>query len=185
MYSDAIERALEVCLCAHSGQFRRGSPETPYSIHPISLALLACQLGESEVVVQAALLHDVVEDCDDWEPDRIESEFGSEVAGIVAELTEDKSKTWEQRKQAGIDKVAAYSQQAVRVKSLDKLHNLSRLADQLEAAPDVASVWAMFRGGRDRTLAMSRALVEQLAGRARPEVAEALRGALARVEAAA
>ena len=147
--------------------------------------MLACQLGESDVVIQAALLHDVVEDCDGWDPARMATEFGAEVADIVAELTEDKTKTWDERKQAGIDKIPGLSEPAVRVKSLDKLHNLSRLADQLEQASDRPAVWGLFTGGRERTLRMSRRLVEQLVKRARPEVAAALGAALARVEAAA
>lgn len=168
---------------AHAGQVRRGSPETPYAVHPLSLAFLATRLGEPDPVVIAALLHDVVEDCDGWSEGRIADDFGPEVASIVCELTEDKTKSWDERKQAGVDKVPAYSEFAARVKSLDKLHNLTRLADQLEASSDPAEVWKMFRGGRDKTLAMSGQLVERLAGRARPDVAEALRRALKRVEA--
>ena len=183
VFSGRVEAALRVCLCAHADQVRRGSPDTPYAVHPIQIALLAARLGEEDDVLIAALLHDVPEDCDGWDVSRIEAEFGARVAGIVDELSEDKSRTWEERKRDGIERVAGFSPEALRVKVLDKLHNLSSLADQLEAASDRGEVWKLFRGGRERTLEMSRELVEQLSERIDAAHAHALRSALERVAA--
>jgi len=49
------------------------------------------------LTLQAALLHDTVEDTDTT-MDEIEAEFGAEVAGIVAEVTDDKSLPKQERK---------------------------------------------------------------------------------------
>src|SRR5262245_12532261 len=99
MYSEGLEHALRAAEAAHRGQMRKGS-DVPYVTHPIHCSILLARLGYSDAVLQAALLHDVVEDCDGWTIARVEREFGPDVASIVAELTEDKTKSWEERKRA-------------------------------------------------------------------------------------
>jgi (p)ppGpp synthase/HD superfamily hydrolase len=166
MFSAGVERAIHVSLAAHAGQTRKGAADTPYVVHPIHVALLLARHGADEETVQAGLLHDVVEDCPGWPMTRIEREFGPRVAAIVADLTEDKSKSWEERKRWAVEHVAHMSPEAAAVKAADKLHNLSSLLAELRAAPDHAQVWAKFKGGRDRTLQMSAELVDALRGRA-------------------
>lgn len=181
-YSAEIERALLVCMDAHSGQFRKGGDGVAYAVHPIHMAMILSSVGASDTVVQAALLHDVVEDCEEWTPERLEAEFGSAVASIVADLTEDKSMTWEERKRAAIDHINHMQDDSVLVKAADKLHNLESLAAQLEVAEKPGKVWSLFNGGRERTLAMDRELVMTLQGRAPALLAEQLGAAFARVE---
>jgi (p)ppGpp synthase/HD superfamily hydrolase len=183
VFDAGIEQALRVSESAHRGQVRKGV-DAPYVLHPIHVAMLLARLGVDPHLIQAALLHDVVEDCAHagWNIDRVAREFGSTVAGIVADLSEDKSKTWEQRKLAGIEHVAHMSADARTVKAADKLHNLRTLAADLEAASDVSQVWAHFKGGRERTLELSRALVEALAPRVDPRLGGALRAAMEAVE---
>lgn len=183
VFDSGIERALRASEAAHRGQVRKAS-DAPYVLHPIHVAIELARLGVDPHLIQAALLHDVVEDCAHagWDHERVAREFGPAVAGIVADLSEDKSKTWEQRKLAGIEHVARMSADACTVKAADKLHNLSTLAADLEGTSDVAQVWARFKGGRERTLQLSRALVEALAPRVDPRLGEALRAAMDAVE---
>jgi hypothetical protein len=68
------------------------------------------------------------------------------------------------------------------VKAADKLHNLRTLAAELEAARDRSRVWSRFNAGRERTLTMSRELVDALAPRVEPRLRKALRAAMAEVE---
>lgn len=178
MFSNDIDRALTVASVAHTGQFRKNSDGVPYIIHPVHVALMLARLGLDEVCIQAGILHDVVEDCDGWTIERVEIEFGIEVSVVVGELSEDKSLTWEERKRAGVDHVAHMHERSVAVKSADKLHNLSSLVRDLQAAPDPAAIWSKFNGGRERTLAMSTELVEALASRAEPRMATALRAVI-------
>ncbi|MBL8861220.1 MAG: bifunctional (p)ppGpp synthetase/guanosine-3',5'-bis(diphosphate) 3'-pyrophosphohydrolase [Planctomycetes bacterium] len=178
MFDPATERAICASLDAHRGQMRKGGEGTPYAAHPVHVALILARLGAAPRVLQAALLHDAAEDSPDWPLERIAREFGAEVAGVVAELTEDKSRTWEERKQAQLVSAPRLSRDALLVKAADKLHNLRTLAADLREARDPAAVWARFRGGRERTLALSRALVEALAARCDPRLAAELRGAL-------
>jgi (p)ppGpp synthase/HD superfamily hydrolase len=181
MYSEGVERALRAAEAAHRGQVRKGS-DVPYVTHPIHCAIMLARLGYPETVLQAALLHDVVEDCDGWTIARVEREFGGNVASIVAELTEDKTKSWEQRKRAQVEHAASMSAEALAVKAADKLHNLRTLRADLDAARDPREVWQRFTAGRDRTLAMSRALVDALAPRVEPRLARELEEALSSLE---
>lgn len=177
MFSHGIERAIEVALEAHAGQRRRGGREGPYAVHPIHAAIMLARLGLCELSIQAALLHDVVEDCPDWTLARLEELFGEAVATVVAELTEDKRLGWEERKRSGIARVASMSAEARAVKAADKLHNLATLVHDLGCARDPDEVWARFRGGRRRTVAVSAELVSTLA----PHVPEPLGQALVAV----
>lgn len=176
-----MERAIGVAIAAHEGQTRKGQPDEPYVVHPIHVALMLAAHGEDEATIQAALLHDVVEDSPNWMVEDLEREFGPRVASIVAELTEDKSKSWAERKQAGIDDVAGYSPEAATIKAADKLHNLESMGRALAAAGDADTFWRPFHGGRERTLEMSGRLVEALATRVAPKLGRALRSAYQRL----
>lgn len=185
MFDPDTERAIRATLTAHAGQRRKSDDGTPYVAHPFHVALILARLGFPPRILQAALLHDVVEDCDGWTIARVEREFGAAVASVVAELTEDKSRTWDERKRAQIVDAPRLSRDALAVKSADKLHNLRTLAEDLERATDVDTVWAKFRAGRERTLSMSRELTDVLAARCDVRIAVALREAMRAVEVAA
>lgn len=182
MFSPAVERALRVALAAHDGQMRKGHEPVPYVAHPFHVALILAQLGFDDTVIQAGLLHDVVEDCQGWTLERVEEEFSHDVRAIVEQLTEDKSKSWEDRKRHGVDHVEHMSAPALSVKAADKLHNLSCLIDDLKRAPDPREVWSRFKGGRKRTLEMSSELVGALERRVDPRLARALRVAMRELE---
>ena len=82
----ALRRALAFARARHGDQFRRGS-ETPYWVHLVRVAMELSRWGEqSPVLLQAALLHDTVEDTVTT-IDEIRVGFGPEVADIVDWLT--------------------------------------------------------------------------------------------------
>lgn len=178
MFSTSIERALRAAIEAHDGQVRKGLTPAPYIVHPLHVALMLARWNQDESVILAGLMHDVVEDCEAWTLERLGDEFGAHVAGIVDELTEDKSRSWEERKQAGIARVPSLSPQAATVKACDVIHNLAALLNELRAHPEqAAETWSGFKGGRERTLELSGALVEALSQRVEPKVARTLRNA--------
>jgi len=177
IYGDGLERAIHAAIAAHDGQYRKNGDGVPYVVHPLQVALYLAHAGCEEAAVTAGVLHDVVEDCDDWTLVRVEVEFGVDVAAIVDDLTEDKSLSWTERKQWAVDHVPTMRADAVAVKAADKLHNLSSLRASLRDASDPDEVWKHFKGGRERTLVMARALVDALCERA----PLALAGPLARV----
>jgi RelA/SpoT family (p)ppGpp synthetase len=77
-------KALELSLEAHKGQVRKSGE--PYIVHPILVAAITAKISNDEMMVQAALLHDVVEDTNCTIED-LESEFGYDVAHMVEGLT--------------------------------------------------------------------------------------------------
>ena len=82
------------------------------------------------VAIQAALLHDTVEDTDTT-IEEIITEFGNDVARVVQEVTDDRSLPKGQRKQMQVDTVAGKSDRAKLVKLADKLYNLRDLTKDL------------------------------------------------------
>ncbi|NWX80611.1 MESH1 pyrophosphohydrolase, partial [Alca torda] len=98
---------------------------TPFINHPIGVAkILAQEAGVTDtVVLQAALLHDTVEDTDTTFSE-IEERFGAEVRRVVEEVTDDKALPKMERKRLQIERAAGSSPRAKLVKLADKLHNL-------------------------------------------------------------
>ncbi len=181
-FSVEVERALQVCLEAHHGQSRKGSEGAPYAVHPLHMALILSSIGARATLIQGALLHDVVEDCAEWSAERLRADFGDEVADIVADLTEDKSKSWEERKSWALEHIPQMTEDSVTVKIADKLHNLESLAESLRQASCTSLVWANFKGGRERTLEKDATLVSALALRVGGPLADQLRAAFAEVQ---
>ena len=81
-----IRSAFDVAIDAHKDQ-RRKSGEA-YIFHPIAVAkIVAQEIGLDATSIAAALLHDVVEDSEDYSISDIEGMFGETVAKIVNGLT--------------------------------------------------------------------------------------------------
>jgi GTP pyrophosphokinase len=79
-----VEDALEYARERHQGQTRRSGE--PYIEHPVSAATYLADLLLDGTTIAAALLHDVVEDCD-VTIDEIRERFGDEVARLVDGVT--------------------------------------------------------------------------------------------------
>ncbi len=82
--SESTLKALEIAIKAHVGQFRKSGE--PYIIHPILVASITAFISGDETMVQAALLHDVIEDTL-LEKSDIEKDFSSDVVHLVEGLT--------------------------------------------------------------------------------------------------
>jgi len=77
-------KALDLSLTAHDGQTRKSGE--PYIVHPILVAAITAKISNDETMVQAALLHDVVEDTS-FTIEDLEVAFGDDVAHMVEGLT--------------------------------------------------------------------------------------------------
>ncbi len=78
--TDFITKAFNFATDLHKDQRRKDG--SLYISHPVEVALILAQLGFDENVVGAALLHDVVEDCD-CTLETIKQEFNNKVAEMV------------------------------------------------------------------------------------------------------
>lgn len=130
--SDALVRVLDALTFAadkHRGQRRKGASAPPYVNHVIEVAhLLARAAGETDVVTLcAAVLHDTVEDTDAT-VEQLAARFGDEVAGVVGEVTDDKSLPKAERKELQVVHAPHSSARARRIKLADKISNIRELA---------------------------------------------------------
>jgi GTP diphosphokinase / guanosine-3',5'-bis(diphosphate) 3'-diphosphatase len=127
--SQKLIRAIRFAADAHRNQRRKDREASPYINHPIELAnILANEAGLTDIVLlQAAVLHDVVEDCD-VSLEELRAKFGDEVSAVVAEVTDDKSLLKADRKQAQIDKAPHKTLRAANLKLADKIANLRDIA---------------------------------------------------------
>jgi guanosine-3',5'-bis(diphosphate) 3'-pyrophosphohydrolase len=109
----------------HRDQRRKGAEASPYINHPIAVAnVLANEADITDpVILAAALLHDTIEDTDTTEHELI-AEFGSEIAAIVLEVTDDKSLPKQERKRLQVAHAATLSEKAKLVKLADKICNV-------------------------------------------------------------
>ncbi len=115
-----VMKAADFAARKHTNQRRKGEDAEPYLNHLIEVANLAAEAsdGRAEVVV-AALLHDVVED-QGVAIDEVAALFGSAVASIVAEVTDDKSLAKQVRKDKQVSGAHHKSNDASIIKLADK-----------------------------------------------------------------
>lgn len=126
LLAPAQERIKQAYLFArdkHHGQFRKSGE--PYIVHPLIVALYVAQFYLDETSIIAAILHDVVEDCN-VPAETIEQCFGKDVRHLVAGVTH----------LAGVNQLedianfltsAASDVRVVLIKLFDRLHNMQTL----------------------------------------------------------
>ena len=124
-------RADQFAEAAHAGQYRKGvpgAPKVPYIEHPRAVArILHDEAGVTDLVtLQAALLHDTIEDCG-VSHENLVAEFGHDVADAVAELTNDPTVPRSGKTAMQVDKARKMSARAAAVKVADKTANLRDL----------------------------------------------------------
>jgi (p)ppGpp synthase/HD superfamily hydrolase len=123
-----VRRILEAARFAadkHAAQKRKGLLAEPYINHLLEVAQLiasASDVLDTDLVI-AGLLHDILEDtC--VTAAALEARFGSGVAALVAEVTDDKSLTRQARKALQVQNAPRKSARAQVIKLADKIANL-------------------------------------------------------------
>jgi (p)ppGpp synthase/HD superfamily hydrolase len=139
-----IKKAAMFADEKHAGQKRKFSGE-PYIVHPLAVADLVEAAGASEAVIAAALLHDVIEDCgsspEEMEKE-LEAEFGSEITGLVVEVSNRfrsaSGRPRAERKANEAARLATVSANAQTIKVADIINNASNVA---ERSPEFAALY--------------------------------------------
>src|SRR5438128_11160237 len=87
-----VIRAFEFAPKKHRMQRRKDTDASPYINHPIALMHVLCIDGAitDPTILAAAALHDTIEDTETT-GEELEREFGSAIASVVTEMTDDKS----------------------------------------------------------------------------------------------
>ena len=121
----ALLRAIDFAAHKHRDQRRKGREAAPYINHPIGVADTIARVGRVTdlVTLIAAVLHDTVEDTDTSFAE-IEREFGPEVRGVVAEVTDDKTLPKGERKRLQVVNAPGASRKAKLVRLADKIMNV-------------------------------------------------------------
>ena len=125
-----VSRAYQFGARAHEGQ-RRISGE-PYISHPLAVASILADLHMDHHTVEAALLHDVIEDTPTLK-EELATRFGPEVAQLVdgvSKLTQIKFTSREQAQAENFRKMVLAMVEDIRVilvKLADRLHNMRTL----------------------------------------------------------
>jgi GTP diphosphokinase / guanosine-3',5'-bis(diphosphate) 3'-diphosphatase len=124
MFNVFIE-SLKYASERHASQRRKGCDQVPYINHLIKVAEILYTIGnETDLeLLSAALLHDILEDTPTSETE-LREKFGDRIAGLVAEVTDDMSLTYEDRKRFQIKKSLTISEDAKKIKIADKISNI-------------------------------------------------------------
>ena len=99
-----LEKAIHFATSKHAGQLRKGT-KVPYIVHPLETMNILRSMNADTNLLIAGLLHDTVEDTD-TSIEEIKEVFGTDVAALVGGHSEDKSKTWVERKTYAIKELA-------------------------------------------------------------------------------
>ncbi len=117
-----IHNAIIFATMKHKEQKRKGT-DIPYIVHPMEVMQILTSMNCENDVIIAGILHDTLEDTDTSAVE-IKNNFGDKVLKIVQTESEDKSKTWKERKQHTIDCLKTESKETKLVCLADKLSNL-------------------------------------------------------------
>jgi (p)ppGpp synthase/HD superfamily hydrolase len=145
---DAIAFAQE----QHSCQ-RRAADGAPFLLHPLEVAAMLKRTRYPDHVIAAAVLHDVLEDTDAERPE-LSARFGSEVAEVVALVSDDPSiDDEEQRKDDVRERVRRAGGPALVVYAADKVSKVRELRILIAAGLDADAADVKLRRYR-KSLAM-------------------------------
>lgn len=137
-----IKKAMTFATKAHEGQLRKGT-KRPYIIHPIEVSDIVATMTDDDEIIAAALLHDTIEDCEHITFDILKAEFSDRVARLVQMESEDKTKTWMERKQTTITRLRTAPREVQMIALGDKLSNMRDIDRDYPECGEL--LWQRFR----------------------------------------
>ena len=155
--SQLIQKAILKMTDLHNGRVRKGDGKTPYSVHPLEVAMLFARFVPQEWFIAGALLHDALEDAG-CTYEQLTEEFGEGAASLVQLVTEDRSITdyWE-RKAAAVERAKSHAF-SMTLKAIDALVNMKDLIALLKEKGEKA--WQVFNGSKELKLAYFRLILD-------------------------
>lgn len=141
-----LHDAILVAAKAHKGQVRKGT-DIDYLVHPMEvLEILATMEADANLRI-AGILHDTVEDTELTLED-ITRQFGADVAELVRGHSEDKAKSWEERKKRNVEKLLFADIRHQMLTLADGLSNLRSMAADYRIQGD--QLWGRFRAPKEK-----------------------------------
>ena len=118
-----INKAIMFATLAHENK-RRKVKDIPYILHPMETAAIVSRMTYDEDLICAAWLHDTIEDAK-FTYDSIATAFNKRIADIIIFQSEDKTKTWKERKQHTLNELQSCNDDGIKMVLLaDKLCNV-------------------------------------------------------------
>ena len=146
-------RAYSVASRAHNGQMRKAADSTPYIVHPLNVALLLQQSGESSRTIATGLLHDVLEkSLRKYSRQQMRNDFGYDITNSVVTLTKNPSiDDWYERNELYL--ATMFTTQNLGALSVCAADKSSNLADTLHDYPLMGEeYWSRFKSDKDDQL---------------------------------
>ncbi len=142
-----VEEAIHFMVKANRGQ-KRKNENIDKSFHSMIIFTMLRDENVTEDVLVAALLHDVINDTE-YGYEEIEERFGTLVADMVSDLSEDLSiAKWLERKKDYVKRMRNnYDVNVINIMLADKLHNLLSHHENFKAVGD--KIWKNTGGTKD------------------------------------
>mgnify|MGYP001064948096 CR=1 FL=1 len=121
-----LDQAILFATERHAGQLRKGTA-LPYILHPLETMQILSNMQADINLQIAGLLHDTIEDTDTTAAE-IAALFGDDVAALVNHHSEDKSKSWLERKTQALTALQTADDRLKMLVLADKLSNLRSIA---------------------------------------------------------
>lgn len=142
----AIDQAIHYATDQHAAQFRKGT-NVPYILHPLETMNILMHMNADTNLLMAGVLHDTIEDTGATYEDIVQ-QFGRDVANLVKAHSEDKSKTWQERKSATIEELKYADRRLKMLVMADKVSNLRSIAADYLSCGD--KLWTRFNAPKEK-----------------------------------
>lgn len=136
-----LEKAIQYAMDCHRGSVRKGT-DRPYILHPIETVQILASMDADTNLLMAGVLHDTLEDTDATLRDLVDR-FGTDVAALVNGHTEDKRRTWYQRKLCTLRELPEADRRMKMLIMADKTANLRDMYSDYLKVGD--GLWTRFR----------------------------------------
>ncbi len=142
-----VEEAIHFMVKANKGQ-KRKNENIDKCFHSMVIFTMLREFTDTEDVLVSALLHDIIDDTE-YGYEEIEERFGTLVADMVSDLSEDLSiAKWLDRKKDYIKRMKSnYDVNVINIMLADKLHNLISNYDNFLKQGD--KLWKYTGGNKD------------------------------------
>ena len=122
MSNELLNKAIIFATKCHAGQVRKGTSRA-YITHPLETMSILNFMQADESLLAAGVLHDTIEDTDATYEQLIDL-FGYDIAELVGKHSEDKSKSWKERKSNAIKELKEAPLSVKLLVMADKVANL-------------------------------------------------------------
>ena len=141
-----LDTAITFAVQRHAGQTRKGS-DIPYITHPLeTLTIMNAMRADTNLLI-AGVLHDLIEDTNTTK-DELLKLFNEDVVELVMSHTEDKSKSWDERKISAIRELQEGSKRLKMLVMADKISNLKNIYLDYISLGD--KLWKRFNAPKTR-----------------------------------